>query len=1469
MKIFSRFLAVIFTFVTIISTLVPVIPVEAYSPPAMSKSLNYPGGYGGGFTNGGIKGDYFSNETLSGTPSFSRSDVRIDFPWGNSLPGGSITNEFKSVPADHFSVRWTGQVIPAFSEVYTFTTTSDEGVRLFIKRAVDSEWTTLIDHWTSHSESNDFSFFNMTAGEKYDIKLEYREGTGNATISLKWASPSVWEEVIDPINGMGINCTDWGTTYTDIAKCARSSFNAYGSSPVPSSDPDGWPMGDCQYVFQESLNQGLGLDPLMRGKISFSFTGKATVSLFGNDGNLTYSYNAVTNKTTGSFYGIDKNVNASNVSFLNSTRNGLVGGPGGIKDFKLMRPTAPDSNVSYAEDTLFLTQMKQALSHFTLLRVNLNNGNQEREWSDRTFPSFFNQNGGDWTPRAYSPESYGHKSNGASWEHKVMLCNETGKDLFINIPIMASGRLPTDTESYVNKLANLIKYGSDGVNPYTSPQANPVYPGLNPNLKVYIELSNEVWNWANDAFRQFWDLDAMTIADADAQNADFAIMNYDNLTLDKNTDGSYKSFYTWRARKLMLRVIQISNIFRGVYGDNLMMSTVRPIFEWQYNNANNTASNPLYFAENYFNNADGLTHVANPHPVNYYLWGGGGATYYGTSNKNGLTTIMPDSSFETPAATDYQANPTSSAWTFEGTAGIASKGSSLNNPSPSPGMGNQCAYIQGVNGVNGSMSTNITFPETQISDVFAVSYKAVNRTKVGTTTADTQRLYAYWDGTNISARTYSNGLGVQPPGYDSANPWKSRNVAWTWSEYYFTKIVHAQPGSTHTFKLEGVSKTGDQMAFIDDVRVTSVDALYASGVPDGGQAAGQVNSATYQYGLNGMAIWAKNFGLNYISYEGGWSLGGDDGGSPLQNFAKYGDSRTATANEGVIDDFYQSGGVFNVFGTYSQWPSWSDTFAEQGLVDASKYPLIQGVDNRSNQLRAPVENGMIMPGTIDGATCVEKSFATGPNQFFRVNAVATYSLNLSHSGYYKLNLKMSTKYNVTTLRTQVNGGQGTITTVAKNPVGQDASGNSIITINAELEKGLNVFRVVGKGTTDSNIVTLNVTEDLSIPTPSAVPTPSPTPAPTPTPTPGPVFDVNSTMVVNGAPAGMKMEISEPGSGYVSVVMKLKGQLNINSFSFAIGYDKTKVVPVKVAEPRLDAPNSKLSAPDLVSPYFTVISPNMLVGYNLSSFQMENTTSSSVGNYIFVGYAKNSGATISLDGTTTVPMLKFYFRKIGALDQNTFSYYHKTIASTVVSKLVYRYTNVLQSETSTGSDIYTRSDLFTKEILQIGHSVTLSSLTAGKVINTGDAVYDQYMNSHGVSSVSVKASYLSSAILAETVVDPTSKTAIIPALSDGNYVLSVTRDGYLTRRVNLNMNGSDVSLGEKSLVAGDVFVDGVIDGSDSEFLFSTIGNSYGHLGYDPSCDFNQDGTIDGTDTEILFTHLGFYVMNYGERINYFI
>jgi len=63
---------------------------------------------------------------------------------------------------------------------------------------------------------------------------------------------------------------------------------------------------------------------------------------------------------------------------------------------------------------------------------------------------------------------------------RISLANLMGKDLHITIPHYA-------TADYVTKLAQTIRYGSDGWVPYTSEQANPVFPPLNPNLKVYVE----------------------------------------------------------------------------------------------------------------------------------------------------------------------------------------------------------------------------------------------------------------------------------------------------------------------------------------------------------------------------------------------------------------------------------------------------------------------------------------------------------------------------------------------------------------------------------------------------------------------------------------------------------------------------------------------------------------------------------------------------------------------------------------------------------------------------------------------------------------------------------------------------------------------------------------------------------------------------------------------------------------------
>ena len=51
--------------------------------------------FGNGWT-----GQYFSNNSLSGSPTLAIIDTTINFNWGANAPNASI-------PADNFSVRWS------------------------------------------------------------------------------------------------------------------------------------------------------------------------------------------------------------------------------------------------------------------------------------------------------------------------------------------------------------------------------------------------------------------------------------------------------------------------------------------------------------------------------------------------------------------------------------------------------------------------------------------------------------------------------------------------------------------------------------------------------------------------------------------------------------------------------------------------------------------------------------------------------------------------------------------------------------------------------------------------------------------------------------------------------------------------------------------------------------------------------------------------------------------------------------------------------------------------------------------------------------------------------------------------------------------------------------------------------------------------------------------------------------------
>ena len=129
---------------------------------------------------GGLKGYYYTDNYLSDERlSFTRTDAVVNFTWGE----GGVT----TFGRDFVSVRWEGYVMPSYSELYTFWVDVDDHVRLWVDGIL------LVDSWTFSTSSSAIPLradCDLTAMVAYEVIMEYREFTGNATARLLWSSPS-------------------------------------------------------------------------------------------------------------------------------------------------------------------------------------------------------------------------------------------------------------------------------------------------------------------------------------------------------------------------------------------------------------------------------------------------------------------------------------------------------------------------------------------------------------------------------------------------------------------------------------------------------------------------------------------------------------------------------------------------------------------------------------------------------------------------------------------------------------------------------------------------------------------------------------------------------------------------------------------------------------------------------------------------------------------------------------------------------------------------------------------------------------------------------------------------------------------------------------------------------------------------------------------------------------------------------
>jgi glucose/arabinose dehydrogenase len=167
----------------------------------------------------GLAGTYYNNANLT-RPIHVRIDPMVDFDFGSAPP-------VPRVGAETFSVTWTGQVRAKVTGHTTFTTLADDGVRLFVNGVQ------IIDDWTDHSPAERSGAIDLVAGTFYDVRLEYYENSGSASIRFFWSAPGLAREVVPKANLYPYALLVGGSTTLGAGDAAvRDRLIALGFAPL-------------------------------------------------------------------------------------------------------------------------------------------------------------------------------------------------------------------------------------------------------------------------------------------------------------------------------------------------------------------------------------------------------------------------------------------------------------------------------------------------------------------------------------------------------------------------------------------------------------------------------------------------------------------------------------------------------------------------------------------------------------------------------------------------------------------------------------------------------------------------------------------------------------------------------------------------------------------------------------------------------------------------------------------------------------------------------------------------------------------------------------------------------------------------------------------------------------------------------------------------------------------------------------
>lgn len=314
--------------------------------------------------------------------------------------------------------------------------------------------------------------------------------------------------------GVGLEgVTDWAKArmFADLVKGSRR-FGSPGTpwdeaAPV---DAQGWPTADFGVVLWTGMDGQHGYG----GTYRVSYKGPAGVVASAVASAATFG--PVTRNATTGVCTQDMTVAEGQDQLMVA----FTGTGGGLRDLAILRPGEPSGQV-FGSAFLGLVRPFQVLRCMDVLHTN---NNPVVTWGDR----------------AQSTDAQWSSDRGVPWEVLFQLSKETGKDLWVNIPHQAD-------DAYLHQLALLAK------------------AQLPAGRALYVEYSNEVWNWQFD--QAHWAFDRAGVLAAAPGSP---------LTWDGETNPGY-----WHWRFVALRLKQVSDAFRAVFGDSAMGTRIRPVLAGQ------------------------------------------------------------------------------------------------------------------------------------------------------------------------------------------------------------------------------------------------------------------------------------------------------------------------------------------------------------------------------------------------------------------------------------------------------------------------------------------------------------------------------------------------------------------------------------------------------------------------------------------------------------------------------------------------------------------------------------------------------------------------------------------------------------------------------------------------------------------------------------------------------------------------